>query len=152
MKWQLSKLDAQSFVMSYEKSKMNTVLNTYIILYCQLVKKRRWKTYDNNILVKFKVQLLTLAGGKYMIKFSIKNTDCTATRDSCTQCCGSVTFWYGAGSGSVDPYISTTDVQIRIQLRILLFSSVTFKIPTKKNFKMFFTFTFWKNIYIIFQW
>ncbi len=34
----------------------------------------------------------------------------------CTyQCCGSVTFWYGSGSGSSDPYIWLTDAKnIRI--------------------------------------
>ncbi len=43
----------------------------------------------------------------------------------CNQCCGSMTFWCGSGSGSADPYLWL--------IRILLFSSLTFKMP-KKNF------------------
>jgi hypothetical protein len=39
------------------------------------------------------------------------------------QCCGSMTFWCGSGSGSADP--------CWIWIRILLFSSFTFKMPTK---------------------
>ncbi len=42
------------------------------------------------------------------------------------QCSGSVTFWYGFGSA--DPYTSG------LRIRILLFSSVAFKMPTKKRF------------------
>jgi hypothetical protein len=45
------------------------------------------------------------------------------------QCCGSVTFRYGSGS---DPWIRTSDYRIR--LRILLFSSVTFKKATNNYF------------------
>ncbi len=40
------------------------------------------------------------------------------------QCCGSVTVWYGSG-----PRISTSVK--RIQIRLLLFPSVTFKVATK---------------------
>jgi hypothetical protein len=40
------------------------------------------------------------------------------------QYCGSVTFWYG--SESADPQASN------LWIRILLFSSLTFKMPTKK--------------------
>ncbi len=52
------------------------------------------------------------------------------------QCYGSVTFWYG--SGFADPYL------LLIRLRILLFSSVTFTMATKKLFLSFFAFFFLK--------
>ncbi len=48
------------------------------------------------------------------------------------QCCGSMTFWCGSGSGSgsgsADPCLWW------IRMRIRLFSSLIFKIPTKRNF------------------
>ncbi len=44
------------------------------------------------------------------------------------QCSGSMTFWCGSGSGSADPCLWLVD---RIRIRILLFSSLTFKKPTK---------------------
>ncbi len=44
--------------------------------------------------------------------------------------CGTVTFWYGSRSG--DPYFWITDPDlIRLRIRILLFSLVTFKVATK---------------------
>ncbi len=58
-------------------------------------------------------------------------------------CCGSVTFWYG--SGSADP------VPLTNGSRILLFSSVTFKVARKIFFNVFLLITFWSYIYIIFM-
>ncbi len=43
------------------------------------------------------------------------------------QCCGSMTFWYGSGSGFADPYHWLTDPDP-------VFSSVTDKMPTKNKF------------------
>jgi hypothetical protein len=52
--------------------------------------------------------------------------ECLLKKYPFPQCCGSVTYWYR--SGSADPYLWQTDPDsIRIRLRILLFSSVTFK-------------------------
>jgi hypothetical protein len=45
------------------------------------------------------------------------------------QCCGSVTF-----GTDPDPGIRASDQWIRIRIRILLFSSLTFKTPTKNYF------------------
>jgi hypothetical protein len=64
------------------------------------------------------------------------------------QCWGSVTFLYGSGYGSSDPRIHTSDKRIRIlipiRLRILRFSSLTFKMATKNYFcTKFFVITFW---------
>ncbi len=57
------------------------------------------------------------------------------------QCSVSVTFWYG----SLDLY---TGLRIRIWLRIrlLLFSSEAFKMPTKKCFKSFFAYSYCRCI------
>ncbi len=64
-----------------------------------------------------------------------------------SQCSGSMTFWCGSGSGFADPSIWLTDPDPD-----LLFSSLTFKIPTKNCFlKSFFAYYFWRYIYIIFQ-
>ncbi len=47
------------------------------------------------------------------------------------QCCGSMTFfWCGSGSGSADGSMSLTN-GCGMQIWILLFSSLTFKMPTK---------------------
>ncbi len=51
--------------------------------------------------------------------------------DPVHQCCGSMTLW--CGSGSADPCLWLTDSDPRIW--ILLFSSLTFKMPTKTNLK-----------------
>jgi hypothetical protein len=53
------------------------------------------------------------------------------------QCSGSVTCWYESEyrSGSLDLYGTS---------RFLLFSSVTFKVPTKKKFPTFFAYYFLK--------
>ncbi len=77
--------------------------------------------------------------------FKIKTLDKLLSQK---QCCRSVTFWYG--SGSADP---TSDKLIQVQLRILPFSSVTFKMATKNIyfFLRFLLITFWSYIYIIFQ-
>jgi hypothetical protein len=47
------------------------------------------------------------------------------------QCCGSMTFW--GGSGSTDPclWLMDPDPGSRSWIRILLFSSLTFKMPAK---------------------
>jgi hypothetical protein len=62
------------------------------------------------------------------------------------QCSRSVTFWYGAGcgSGSSNPYLWLS-VQLRpwIRIRILHFSSVTFKTQTKNIFMLI---SFWRYI------
>jgi hypothetical protein len=51
-----------------------------------------------------------------------------------------------------DPRICRTDLRIRVLLEILLFSSVTFKMPTINNFFLtFFLLTFLRYIYIILQ-
>jgi hypothetical protein len=50
------------------------------------------------------------------------------------QCSASVTFWHGSGCGSSDPYLWLTDPDADPGLdsmRILLFSSVTFKTQKK---------------------
>ncbi len=54
---------------------------------------------------------------------------------STDQCCGSMTFWcgFGSGSASADPSLLTNGSGSWI--RTLLFSSLTFKIPTKKLIK-----------------
>jgi hypothetical protein len=56
-----------------------------------------------------------------------------------TQCSGSVTFWYGSGSGSgsLDPYMGS---RIRIWIRFLPLSSVAFEMPTKVSFLQSFSF------------
>jgi hypothetical protein len=61
-----------------------------------------------------------------------------------------MTFWYG--SGSADPYQWTSDLDPRIYsidnwIRILLFSSVADKMPTKISFLRI---TFWRYIYKVF--
>ncbi len=43
------------------------------------------------------------------------------------------------------------DILVRFRIRILLFSSVTFKMATEKNFVRFLLITFWSYIYIIFH-
>jgi hypothetical protein len=72
--------------------------------------------------------------------FRIHNTVCG------NQCCGSMTFW--CGSGSADPCLWLMDPD-----RILLFSSLTVKMPTKNKFKkkVFLHIIFWRFFYIIFQ-
>jgi hypothetical protein len=49
------------------------------------------------------------------------------------QCSGSVTFWYGSGSSEFGP-VPLTNRSGLIRLRILLYSSVTFKTSRKNNF------------------
>ncbi len=47
-----------------------------------------------------------------------------------------MTFWYGSGSGSADPYLWLMDparIGIRMRIRILLFSPLTFKTPCIKK-------------------
>ncbi len=52
-----------------------------------------------------------------------------------------------------DSQIRIFDQKIRIRIRILLFSSVTFKMPTKNNLflQVFMLIPFWRYIYIILQ-
>jgi hypothetical protein len=51
-----------------------------------------------------------------------------------------------------DPRIHASDYRSESWIRILLFSSLTFKMSTKTNFfKVFLLFTFGRYIYIIFQ-
>jgi hypothetical protein len=58
------------------------------------------------------------------------------------QCCGSVTFWYGSGSPTSDKRIR---IRLHIRLRIMLFSSVTFKMELKNvSFSVFFAHYFLK--------
>ncbi len=60
------------------------------------------------------------------------------------QCGGSLKFWYG--SESADPFSHKwIRIRIRLQIRILLFSSVTFKTSIKKSFKSFFAYYFLKK-------
>ncbi len=60
------------------------------------------------------------------------------------QCSGSMTFWRGSGSGSADPCLWLMDpdpdsAPAPDAIRILLFSSLTFKMPPKNDFfKTFF--------------
>jgi hypothetical protein len=53
-------------------------------------------------------------------------SDLITTWVYCAWCCGSVTFGM-----DLDPRIRTTDLRIRILIRILLFSSVADEMPTK---------------------
>ncbi len=57
-------------------------------------------------------------------------------------------FWCGSGSGS-----GSADPCLWLWIQILLFSSLTFKMPTKTNFvfKVFLLITFWRYICIIFK-
>ncbi len=84
---------------------------------------------------------------KYPINFAVTsgkgNTYFKAKRHAQKQCCGSMTFW--GGSGSADPCLWLMDPRIRTRIRgsvpltngsvswirILLFSSLTFKTPAK---------------------
>ncbi len=55
------------------------------------------------------------------------------------QCCGTMTFWYRSGSRDLYFWLKDPDsiriwIQLRIRLRILLFSSVTFKMASKNYF------------------
>ncbi len=74
----------------------------------------------------------------------IKVSKCCLSCKIQNQCCGSMTFWCGSGSGSADPSLWLMDqdprihpsdkwIQIRIgiRIRILLFSLLSFKMPTK---------------------
>ncbi len=49
------------------------------------------------------------------------------------QCCISMTFWCGSGSGSTDPCLWLM-IRIWMRFRILLFLSWTFKMPIKTDF------------------
>ncbi len=53
------------------------------------------------------------------------------------QCSRSMRFWYGSGSGSVDPYLWQTDPDP-------LFSSVNFKTPTTTKISTFLLISFWR--------
>ncbi len=53
--------------------------------------------------------------------------------ENLNQFSGSMTFWCGFGSGSTCPCLWLMD---RIRIRILLFSSLTIKTPTKNRFFM----------------
>ncbi len=71
----------------------------------------------------------------------VRNPQIKMWATSCKeQCSGSVTFWYGSGSG--DPYLWLTDSDSALN------SSMTFKTSTKKFFSAFY---FLKIHYIILQ-
>ncbi len=60
-------------------------------------------------------------------------------------------FFYAGTSFLIRIRIRGSDLRIRILLRILLFSSMTFKMPTKNNILNFFPSFFLRYIYIILQ-